>query len=428
MPIGSKPPLMPEASGRTAKELELFDSLRPIWSAASFDSALKFVLRAVGRSMGWFFAEAWLPDQTETMLKLSPVWFGIDPQTRRFHKESKHVFAPKGVGLCGRVWESGEPEWIADLSTVPAEEFLRSELAAQCGLGGGYAVPVIGGSKVLAVLIFFSSSASDGPRPDVEGTLAATTTVSDALYAMLRAEEAAVRQQELSYDSQSTAMCELVSQIVGDVIPLLTAITEWSERCSVEILRLDVDASRRAAIALASQATTSAARRARGLMRRLEPLIELSEDAAIEEVDVNAVARKVLSALRPAAPRGISLRAQLDPSIPGIQARLRDFEMCIFCLVQNAIEAVARSEYDVKEVSIKTAFRDGSIEIQVHDTGCGLTPIVAENMGSPLFSTKKNGLGMGLVIARKVIESIGGRLSGEANPDHGATFRIALPV
>jgi signal transduction histidine kinase len=362
------------------------------------------------------------------MLVLAPTWFAREERFEGFHVEDTPLLTPKGIGLCGRAWASGQPEWIADIAAAAPGDFLRIERAVGFGLRGAYAYPVVGPSRVVAVLMFFSADQVDADQPEVEAASVTLAQITEALVAKLRDAEAAASRRRLVYDSQSTAVRELVREITGDVLPLISAIAEWSDRCTREIRALAPTVPHAATIATGSEGITAAARRARGLMRRLEPLVGVLESAEPEAVDVNEIVRSVLSALRPTAPHGTRLRMDLDPSAPPLHARRDEFERCVFCLVENAIEAVARTTDASGEVSVTTSYRDGSIEIQVRDTGCGLTSVVADNMTSPLFTTKQHGLGMGLVVARKVVEAIGGSLSGEPNADRGATFRIALPA
>jgi len=399
-----------------------------VWAADDFDTALSLALDCVAHLRGWCFAEAWLPDRTETMLALAPAWFASDRRYQGFHETDESLLTPKGVGLCGRAWSNATPEWIPDVTAAAPGDFLRDACAARAGLRGAFAFPVAGPARVHAVLILFSSDAADVDQPDLDATSVVLARIADALVAKVRDAEAAARRRRLVYDSQSTAVRELMRQITGDVLPLLSGIAEWSERCTQELHTLSAASSHAAVIATGSEAITAAARRARGLMRRLEPLIGLSENVEPESVDVNDVARSVVSALRATAQHGTRLRLDLDPTAPSIRARRNEFERCLFCLVENAIEAVARTTDASGEVCVTTRYWEGALEVQVRDTGCGLTAVVADNMTSPLFTTKEQGLGMGLVIARKVVDAIGGRLSGESNPDRGATFRIAVPV
>jgi len=82
-----------------------------------------------------------------------------------------------------------------------------------------------------------------------------------------------------------------------------------------------------------------------------------------------------------------------------------------------------------RELLIQTALNAaGDVEVSVRDTGKGLTPDQLEKVFATFFTTKTEGLGMGLSICRSIIEQHGGRLRAESNEDCGATFRFSIPA
>ena len=95
--------------------------------------------------------------------------------------------------------------------------------------------------------------------------------------------------------------------------------------------------------------------------------------------------------------------------------------------MRNAMEAMAESPR--RELAVSSGpVGDGLVEIAVADTGQGLPEAVRANLFQPFFTTKEAGMGVGLSISRTIIESHGGKLSAEANPAGGATFRLTLPA
>jgi signal transduction histidine kinase len=76
---------------------------------------------------------------------------------------------------------------------------------------------------------------------------------------------------------------------------------------------------------------------------------------------------------------------------------------------------------------LETLDEHARVVITVEDAGVGLGDLQADHLFEPFYSTKPGGLGMGLSISRSIIESHGGRLWATANPEHGATFHLALP-
>ncbi|MGI0484781.1 EAL domain-containing protein [Pantanalinema rosaneae CENA516] len=125
----------------------------------TFQAAIREALRLICLSMGWTFAEVWLPNSDHTRLDCSPVWFAqpsfatspFDP----FRLVSQPITFARGQGLPGRVWQSQQPEWILDLAESTDQEFLRVPIAAEMGFKAALGMPVLADQQVLAVLVFF---------------------------------------------------------------------------------------------------------------------------------------------------------------------------------------------------------------------------------------------------------------------------------
>ena len=79
-------------------------------------------------------------------------------------------------------------------------------------------------------------------------------------------------------------------------------------------------------------------------------------------------------------------------------------------------------------LTVRTSGLDDNIQIDVQDTGEGVSPDVADRMFDLFFHTKENGTGVGLAIVKRVIEAHGGRVSATSQPNQGSTFSIALPI
>ena len=98
-------------------------------------------------------------------------------------------------------------------------------------------------------------------------------------------------------------------------------------------------------------------------------------------------------------------------------------------LIRNAADAMAAHGAERRDLLISTQMaRDNLIEIAVRDSGPGVAPEMLERLFSPFATTKREGLGFGLPISRRIIEAHGGVLSAESAPDGGAIFRFTLPV
>lgn len=116
-------------------------------------AALAAVLRIFCEATGWAFGEAWIPDAGALRLVRGPIWARPLRRLALFGEESRHFSFGPGEGLPGRVWRSKRPLWIRDVRVD--SHFPRARLATKAGLQGAFAVPVLGGRKVIAVLGFF---------------------------------------------------------------------------------------------------------------------------------------------------------------------------------------------------------------------------------------------------------------------------------
>ncbi|HOL65791.1 MAG TPA: ATP-binding protein, partial [Accumulibacter sp.] len=103
-------------------------------------------------------------------------------------------------------------------------------------------------------------------------------------------------------------------------------------------------------------------------------------------------------------------------------------EQVLLNLMRNGIEAMTDTPVAEKRLTITLAQRDNQMEIRVIDRGGGIAPEIADKLFTPLFSTKQDGMGMGLNICRSIVEFHHGRLGVESNPDRGTLFIISLPI
>jgi C4-dicarboxylate-specific signal transduction histidine kinase len=95
-------------------------------------------------------------------------------------------------------------------------------------------------------------------------------------------------------------------------------------------------------------------------------------------------------------------------------------------LVMNARDAMTETPAARRRITIRTEVMAADVAVSVRDTGTGLPPAIAGALFTPFVTTKADGLGIGLVIARTIIDAHGGTIEARDNPDGGATFTITL--
>ena len=149
--------------------------------------------------------------------------------------------------------------------------------------------------------------------------------------------------------------------------------------------------------------------------RPLESLSAQATDLANVVTDVV----EIMSARAEAA--SVSLVHDLRPS--PLQADARRVKEALINLVSNALEATPRGG----RVALVLRPRDGGVQLEIRDTGRGIEPPDLEKLGTPFYTTRPDGTGLGLVMARTVVEQHGGKLSIASEPGRGTTVTIALP-
>ena len=150
---------------------------------------------------------------------------------------------------------------------------------------------------------------------------------------------------------------------------------------------------------------------------------------ALQSLDVNLVAQDVLRLVAPDAHhRSVTLVAELTPELSSIQADRVCLQQVLLNLVVNALDAMNDSAGAERRVIVRTQSAADAVEISVSDTGKGIPADVLPKLFEKFFTTKEDGLGLGLAISRSIVEAHAGRIWAEDHPGGGATFRLSLPT
>ena len=123
-------------------------------------------------------------------------------------------------------------------------------------------------------------------------------------------------------------------------------------------------------------------------------------------------------------------RVRLRPGkrIPPVLADPIQIQQVLVNLVRNALDAMRDEQAARRLLTIQTLGRRGVVEVAVSDQGHGVPEEMVERLFEPFFSTKRDGMGMGLSISRSILEAHEGRIWVTPNRHHGVSFRFSLPV
>jgi C4-dicarboxylate-specific signal transduction histidine kinase len=172
------------------------------------------------------------------------------------------------------------------------------------------------------------------------------------------------------------------------------------------------------------------ANRAAMIIRRLQTFVRKNDLTRVEALLGRGIVAQLVPFLKAETQyHGVTLRmAGLDQEGP-VSANVLEIQQVILILARNGIEAMARIEGDKRVLTIEVGpVVDREVEVAVCDAGVGFTAEAAERLFDPFYTTRPDGVGLGLSVARTIVEEHGGRLYATQNREAGVTFRMTLPV
>jgi PAS domain S-box-containing protein len=241
-----------------------------------------------------------------------------------------------------------------------------------------------------------------------------------------RAEEALSRAHaELAHVARVATLGELTASIAHEVNQPLAGITMNADAC----LRLlssaprDLEPAREAVTRIRRDA-----QRAADVIVRLRELFR-REPSRRSLLNLNEAIRDVVSMSQHALRRHeVALQLSLDDRLPPVTGDRVQLQQVVLNLVLNGVEALAEVADRRREITVRTeADADARVRVTVHDSGPGIDPAQAERIFDAFYTTKPGGTGMGLSIARTIIESHGGRLWADLEASPGMSFVFTHP-
>jgi len=232
------------------------------------------------------------------------------------------------------------------------------------------------------------------------------------------------RLQEAAHATRLASVGELATQIAHEVNQPITAIVTY---CAAAQRNVQAESPANARLVRLIGAVADEAQRVSAIIRRLRDFVRKDEIAFVAG-DVNEI---VANSLRLVAAEAASLQVRIVENLaPGPLPVMADpvlLSQATVNLVRNAVEAVAGGATGPRSVTVATARRGRAVEVSVTDSGPGLPPEVAGRLFEAFVTTKRSGLGMGLSIARSIIEAHGGQIHHAEPPEGGCRFTLTLP-
>ncbi len=231
--------------------------------------------------------------------------------------------------------------------------------------------------------------------------------------------------RELAHISRVNTMGEMASGLAHELNQPLAAISMYADCGVVALQSIAGDDAELSPILEKIQLQSV---RAGEIIRRLKRFVSKGPPSC-ETIQVSEVFDDVLTLLESELDtNGISVDVQMPEVPPTVHADSIQLEQVILNLVHNAAEAITEVQSDRREIVLQARTpQHGIVEIIVRDTGPGMSEETLKHVFDAFYTTKSEGMGIGLAICRTIIESHCGKISVTCNSDGGSTFRIVLP-
>ncbi len=237
--------------------------------------------------------------------------------------------------------------------------------------------------------------------------------------------ETRLLQDEITHVGRVSMMGQLASALAHEINQPLSAILRNAEAAELFLEKETPDLDE---IRLILSEIRADDQRAGSVIDRMRSLLK-RHVLDTQLLDLNEVVGSVAELIRPdALTRRVQFTVNVPPHLPPVRGDRVHLQQVLLNLILNGMDALNGTEDDRRVTVSAQDVRERTVEVSVSDTGHGIADDAIPNVFNPFFTTKMDGMGMGLPISRTIVESHGGRLWVESNLDRGATFRFTLPV
>src|SRR5467141_907871 len=341
-------------------------------------------------------------------------------------RSSLPVLVEKGSFL-SRVAARGLPTHIPDLTAV--EGHLRDDYwitVVNAGFRTGLNVPLLKDNEIVGIITLGRKQVQPFTDRQISLFRDFAAQASIALESTRRERQYREMQSELAHANRVATMGQLTASIAHEIKqPIATARN--NARAALNFLDKsppDVAEVREALTCIVNDTD-----RASDVVDRIGSLIKKAPPRK-EVVDLNAAILEVTGLTRSEAVKtGVTVGTQLAGELPRIQCDRVQLQQVMLNLIVNAIQSMSGVEDGNRELHISTvSIEQEGAQVAVRDTGHGLRPESLPRLFEPFYTTKPDGMGMGLSICRSIIEAHGGRLWASRCEPRGALFQFTIPA
>ena len=322
--------------------------------------------------------------------------------------------------------QRGDTVSFSQLENVPEAAVDRQNYLAH-RVKPQVAVPLLAGGTVVGGLIFSAVGAERAGSDELTQHLHLLGEVfANALSRKQTELEAQRLRQDLTHIGRVSALGELTASLAHELSQPLTAIL-YNAQAAERLLAADVVNLEKLREILSDIVADD--KRAGDVISRLRTLLKKGNPDFVS-LDLNEIVGEVAWLMRSdAMARNLPLSLELAADLPKVRGDRVQLQQVVLNLVLNGLEAMREPHAGQRSLVIRTT-RDGAaaVRVEVQDAGPGIDDKDVDRMFEPLYTTKADGLGMGLAIVRTIVDAHGGGLGAVNNPEGGATVHFTLPA
>ena len=322
---------------------------------------------------------------------------------------------------------AGETVIIPCVDNLPEEAAVDRESFRRHGTKSNLTLPIRTGGEVVGGVGFATTRRErKWPATVVEQLRLVAEIFGYSLERKKSVGEIHRLRDELTHVSRITTVGQLATSIAHELNQPLAAVMNNAEACEIYLAS---DHPNLEAVRIALREIVSDTQRASDIVARFRQLFKRRQlrSSSLSPDDLFDAVERILRSR--ATTLGVSLLFRIPPSLPWVTVDSILIQQVLINLILNAFDSVCEIGDGPREVEVSASQREpGFMHFAVHDTGTGIQPHLMPRLFESFFTSKPEGLGIGLAISRSIVEAHGGSMWAQQSNGQGATFEFTLPT